>query len=138
MSWRLVLDAGLVGARYQPVSYLDFNLRSGSLKWSLNPKKCGPSHVYMPPRLYCITCIQSLGRAENGTKSHRSAVGGSSEPHNNGLGNKPRSSTRAASGLSYQGFYSCTNIMTKKQVGEERVYLAYTSILLFITKGSQD
>jgi hypothetical protein len=27
-----------------------------------------------------------------------------------------------------QGFYSCTNIMTKKQVGEERVYLAYTSI----------
>jgi hypothetical protein len=33
-----------------------------------------------------------------------------------------------------QGFYSCTNIMTKKQVGEERVYLAYTSILLFITK----
>jgi hypothetical protein len=33
-----------------------------------------------------------------------------------------------------QGFYSCTNIMTKKQVGEERVYLAYNSILLFITK----
>jgi hypothetical protein len=33
-----------------------------------------------------------------------------------------------------QGFYSCTNIMTKKQVGEERVYWAYTSILLFITK----
>jgi hypothetical protein len=37
-----------------------------------------------------------------------------------------------------QGFYSCTNIMAKKQVGEERVYLAYTSIPLFITKGSQD
>jgi hypothetical protein len=37
-----------------------------------------------------------------------------------------------------QGFYSCTNIMTKEQVGEERVYSAYTSILLFITKGSQD
>jgi hypothetical protein len=33
-----------------------------------------------------------------------------------------------------QGLYSCTNIMTKKQVGEERVYQAYTSILLFITK----
>jgi hypothetical protein len=33
-----------------------------------------------------------------------------------------------------QGFYSCINIMTKKQVGEERVYSAYTSILLFITK----
>jgi hypothetical protein len=33
-----------------------------------------------------------------------------------------------------QGFYSCTNIMTKKQVGEERVYLAYTSKLMFITK----
>ena len=28
--------------------------------------------------------------------------------------------------------------MTKKQVGEERIYSAYTSILLFITKGSQD
>ena len=28
--------------------------------------------------------------------------------------------------------------MTKKQVGEERVYSAYTSILLFITKESQD
>jgi hypothetical protein len=28
--------------------------------------------------------------------------------------------------------------MTKKQVGEERVYSAYISILLFITKGSQD
>jgi hypothetical protein len=28
--------------------------------------------------------------------------------------------------------------MTKKQVGEGRVYLAYTSTSLFITKGSQD
>jgi hypothetical protein len=28
--------------------------------------------------------------------------------------------------------------MTKKQVGEERVYSAYTSMLLFITKGSQE
>jgi hypothetical protein len=28
--------------------------------------------------------------------------------------------------------------MTKKQVGEERVYSAYTFTLLFITKGSQD
>jgi hypothetical protein len=37
-----------------------------------------------------------------------------------------------------QGFYSCTNIMTKKQVGKERVYSAYTSMLLLITKGSQD
>ena len=37
-----------------------------------------------------------------------------------------------------QGFYSCTNIKTKKQVGEERVYSAYTSTLLFITKGSQE
>ena len=27
------------------------------------------------------------------------------------------------------------NIMTKKQVGEERVYSAYTSMLLLITKG---
>ena len=30
------------------------------------------------------------------------------------------------------------NIMTKKQVGEERVYSAYTFRLLFITKRSQD
>jgi hypothetical protein len=37
-------------------------------------------------------------------------------------------------GCLIQGFYSCTNIMTKKQVGEERVYSAYTSMLLFITK----
>ena len=37
-----------------------------------------------------------------------------------------------------QGFYSCINIMSKKQVGEERVYSAYISTLLFITKGSQD
>jgi hypothetical protein len=37
-----------------------------------------------------------------------------------------------------QGFYSCTNIMTTKQVGEERVYSAYISTLLFITEGSQD
>jgi hypothetical protein len=28
--------------------------------------------------------------------------------------------------------------MTKKQAGEERVYSAYTSTLLFLTKGSQD
>ena len=28
--------------------------------------------------------------------------------------------------------------MTKKQVGEERVYLAYTSTLLFITKAGQE
>jgi hypothetical protein len=30
------------------------------------------------------------------------------------------------------------NITTKKQVGEERVYSAYTFMLLFITKGSQE
>jgi hypothetical protein len=30
------------------------------------------------------------------------------------------------------------NIMTKKQVGKERVYSAYTSTLLFITKGCQE
>ena len=28
--------------------------------------------------------------------------------------------------------------MTKRQVGEERVYSAFTSTLVFITKGSQD
>ena len=37
-----------------------------------------------------------------------------------------------------QGFYFCTNIMTKKQVGEERVYSSYISTLLFITKESHD
>ena len=37
-----------------------------------------------------------------------------------------------------QGFYSCTKIMTKKQIGEERVYSAYISTLLFITERSQD
>jgi hypothetical protein len=37
-----------------------------------------------------------------------------------------------------QGFYSCTNIMTKQQVGEERVYSTYTSTLLFINEESQD
>jgi hypothetical protein len=30
------------------------------------------------------------------------------------------------------------NVMSKKQVGEERVYSVYTSTLLFITKRSQD
>jgi hypothetical protein len=30
------------------------------------------------------------------------------------------------------------NFMTKKQVGEERVYSAYISTLLFITRGGQD
>jgi hypothetical protein len=33
---------------------------------------------------------------------------------------------------------SAENIMTKKQIGEERVCSAYTSTLLFITKGRQD
>jgi hypothetical protein len=33
-----------------------------------------------------------------------------------------------------QGFYSRKNIMAKKQVGDERVYSAHTSALLFITK----
>ena len=37
-----------------------------------------------------------------------------------------------------QGCYSCTNIMTKKQVGEERVYLAYTFHIAFHHQGSQD
>jgi hypothetical protein len=30
------------------------------------------------------------------------------------------------------------NIMTKKQVGEEMIYSAYISTLLFISKGRQD
>jgi hypothetical protein len=40
--------------------------------------------------------------------------------------------------VSQSGFVFLTNIMTKKQVGEERVFSAYTTTLLFITKGSQD
>jgi hypothetical protein len=43
--------------------------------------------------------------------------------------------SKGAQGLCLsQGLYSCTNITTKKQVGEERVYSAYSSMLLFITK----
>jgi hypothetical protein len=49
----------------------------------------------------------------------------------------PNEGARESTCLS-QGFYFCTNIMTKKQVGEERVYSAYTPMLLFITKGSRD
>jgi hypothetical protein len=37
-----------------------------------------------------------------------------------------------------QAFIPAQNIVTKKQVGEKRVYSTYTSTLLFITKGSQD
>jgi hypothetical protein len=37
-----------------------------------------------------------------------------------------------------QGLYSAQNIMTKKQIGEEKVYSAYTSSLLFITKRNKD
>ena len=37
-----------------------------------------------------------------------------------------------------QGFYFCTNIMTKKQIWEERVYSAYIFTLLVLTKGSRD
>jgi hypothetical protein len=33
-----------------------------------------------------------------------------------------------------QGFYSCIDIRTKKQVGEERIYPAYNSILLLSPK----
>jgi hypothetical protein len=32
----------------------------------------------------------------------------------------------------------CISAQTKKQVGEERIYLTYTSTLLFITKGNQN
>jgi hypothetical protein len=37
-----------------------------------------------------------------------------------------------------QGFYSCTNIMTKKQVEEERVYSAYTFHTAVHHQRSQD
>jgi hypothetical protein len=41
-------------------------------------------------------------------------------------------------GVLVRGSKPGENIMTKKQVEDERVYSAYTSMLLFITKGSQD
>jgi hypothetical protein len=65
------------------------------------------------------------------------------------LGTKLRSPAGKPSALNtqnnlsspYSAFFSKSrvsipgqNIMTKKQVGEERVYSAYTSTLLFITK----
>jgi hypothetical protein len=37
-----------------------------------------------------------------------------------------------------QGFYSCTNIMTKKQVGRKGFIQLTFSTLLLITKGCQD
>jgi hypothetical protein len=37
-----------------------------------------------------------------------------------------------------QGFYSWANITTKKQVGEERVYSAYTFHIAVHHQGSQD
>jgi hypothetical protein len=37
-----------------------------------------------------------------------------------------------------QGFYSCTNIMTKKQLGRKGFIQLTLSTLLFITKGCQD
>ena len=39
--------------------------------------------------------------------------------------------------LSY-GFYAGMKHMTKRQVGAERVCVAHTSTLLFITEGSRD
>jgi hypothetical protein len=59
-------------------------------------------------------------------------------PQKTGHSTTIRSSNSTFGHCLSQGFYSCTNIMTKKQVGEERVYSAHTSMLLFITKGSQD
>ena len=41
-------------------------------------------------------------------------------------------------GVSVRVSIPAQNTMTKKQVGEQRVYSAYTSTLLFIIKGSQD
>jgi hypothetical protein len=37
-----------------------------------------------------------------------------------------------------QGFYSCTNILTKKQLGRKGFIQLTLSTLLFITKGCQD
>jgi hypothetical protein len=45
---------------------------------------------------------------------------------------------QAMGSVLFRGSIPAQNIMTKKQVGEERVYLAYTSTLLFITKGCQN
>jgi hypothetical protein len=60
-----------------------------------------------------------------------------SDPYPNirqSLGNPVEEKGRIVRACLSQGFYSCTNITTKKQVGEERVCSAYNSILLFITK----
>ena len=46
--------------------------------------------------------------------------------------------TSSSGSILVKVYIPAQNIMTKKQVGEERVYSAYTSMLLFITKGSQD
>jgi hypothetical protein len=56
------------------------------------------------------------------------------------FGRKASDETRPAAILiSVLGFLLLQhNIMVKKQVGEERVYLAYTSTTLFIREGSQD
>jgi hypothetical protein len=59
---------------------------------------------------------------------------------NTGFHEISKSSTHFLPILHYlsQGFYSWTKHHEQKQVGEERVYSAYTSILMFITKGSQN
>jgi hypothetical protein len=41
-------------------------------------------------------------------------------------------------GILSWGFYCCDKTPPSKQLGEERVYLAYTLISLFIIKGHQD
>ena len=54
------------------------------------------------------------------------------------LANKDKATMNIVNDVLVEGFYSCTNIMNKKQVWEERVYSAYTFKLLLINKESQD
>jgi hypothetical protein len=46
--------------------------------------------------------------------------------------------TRFSKNLLVRVCIPAQNIMTKKQVGEERIYSVFTSTLLFITKRSHD
>jgi hypothetical protein len=45
---------------------------------------------------------------------------------------------KALIGVLVRVYIPAQNTITKKQVGEARIYSSYTSTLLFLTKGSQD
>jgi hypothetical protein len=103
-----------------------------------------------PPRLYCVRVRQNSERKER-EKGERREVGRGEE----GRGReekrreekrreekrreeKRRESVVSGSESLSQGFYSCTNIMTKKQLGRKGFIQLILSALLLITKGCQD